>query len=750
MFLSKKFVSATHEKTTLYKNIPAPYMRRDFILNDLPEKAEITVCGLGFYEIFVNGQKITRGRLSPYIVNPDEVLPYDNYVITDYLVYGENTVAFVLGNGMQNRFDGFEWSFDEARFNSAPKLAFAMEFYAGNDCTQRIEADEKILCHSSPIYSDGLHQGEKYDARREIPNWNMPGCDLSDWTNAIPVPADCGEPMLAECNPVAEVRRIQPVAITKCSDGAYLYDFGENCAGLTELNISGYYGQHIKIDHGEWIKDGEFTQWNLFFRQPDSLKGPKYVQRTEYICHGGKKETYIPSFTYYGFRYAKVFGITENQATEDLLSYVVINTDLKVRAGFNSSDNVLNKLQEMTVRSDLANFLHFPTDCPHREKNGWTGDAALSAEQMLMNLDVENNYNMWLKCIGRAMNYYGAIPGIVPTGGWGFHWGNGPAWDMVMIWLPYYSAVLRDDLRGAKEMSACYLRYFHYLKSRTDENGLISIGLGDLSSPKEEYRPPVIFTDSVLTFDMAKKAAYLYRRLDMEDEAVYCDSFAEKLLAAIRKNLIEDKFVMRFIGGSQTAQAMAIFYNICINEEEKKKALNCLVEAIHQMGDHLSTGILGSRVIFRVLCDYGYEDLAHKMITRPDAPSYGFMVARGDTTLCEDLVPTENSFNHHFFGDVSALMLEYFGGIRINPEFMGADTFEIKPVFPDALSFVNAWHDTVNGKITVEWKRDGSKIILELHMPQGASGKVTAPNGYAVNGADTVKAENGSFVFTTV
>ena len=179
MMFSKNFVSATKEKSTTVKNVSAPYMRRTVIFDKVPEKTEITVCALGFYELCVNGKRITKGNLSPYIVNPDQVLPYDNYDVSDMMVYGENVFAFVLGNGMQNAFGGFIWDFQKARWNSAPKLAFALEMTAEGKKSV-IEADSYVLCHPSPIYFDDLRMGEKYDARKEIPNWNLSGCDLSE------------------------------------------------------------------------------------------------------------------------------------------------------------------------------------------------------------------------------------------------------------------------------------------------------------------------------------------------------------------------------------------------------------------------------------------------------------------------------------------------------------------------------------------------------------------------------------------
>ena len=747
MVFSQKFVSATLDKATINKNVAAPYMRRDIVLEKAPEAAEITVCALGFYELYINGQRITRGHMSPYIVNPDQVLPYDHYDVASYLKRGENTFAFILGNGMQNCFGGFVWDFQKALFRSAPKLAFAIEMTIDG---KKIgyEADGAVLCHPSPIYFDDLRMGEKYDARRVIPNWSIPGCDLSDWTPAIPVQTDRGEAMLVDCHPIVATREIKPLSIHK-EDDSYIYDFGENCTGLTRLTINGKFGQHITIDHGEWMDKGKFNQSNLVFVNPNSVGMPKYTQRTEYICSGAGTETHMPSFTYYGFRYAKVSGITEEQATKDLLTYVVMNTDLKSRGDFKCSNGTLNTLQEMTRRSTLANFIHFPNDCPHREKNGWTADAALSAEQTIMNFDPEDNYLMWERCITRAMNHQGALPGIVPTGGWGFAWGNGPAWDSVLVYLPYFTAVLRDDLRCARECAGSFLRYFQYLRTRMDEKGLLAIGLGDWLPPVPSDMPPLIFTDSVVSYDLANKAAYLYRRLNLIPEAEYCESFAKSIRASIREHLLIDKDTMRFAGDYQSAQAMAIYYGLCDNEEEKQKAFDLLLSQIHAADDHMRTGVLGGRVIFRVLCDYGYSDLAIKMIARPDEPSYGCMIEMGLTTLSEVVTTAIHSMNHHFWGDISALMIEFFAGIRINPNMEGADTVAIAPTLADTLDYAEAYHESVCGMITVRWDRnaDGS-VTLKLTAPESIKGDVVAPAGYLVNGQASVKAVSGEYTFT--
>ena len=741
MYFSKKFVCATNEYTTFEKNVCAPYLRRNFIWESVPDKVTITVSGLGFYRMFINGKDVTKSHLAPYIVNSNQVLPYDFYDITSELVVGENTVAFMLGNGMQNCFGGYIWDFDSATFRSSPKLAFAMEV-TQNGNTTTYEADENLLCLPSPMYFDDLRMGVKYDARAEIPDWNLPTCDLSRATPAMEATTPDGEAMLVDCLPIRVQRELKPVAIWKEGD-AYIYDFGENCAGLTKLSVNGKWGQKIIIDHGEWIKDGKFTQINILFPSNQKSHGkPKYTQRTEYICNGEGREEFIPSFTYYGFRYAKVSGITEEQATENLLTYLVMNTDLTSRGDFTSSCETLNTLYQMTRRATLANFFHFPTDCPQREKNGWTADAALSAEHTLLNFNAEDNYLMWLRTITRAMDNRGALPGIVPTGGWGFEWGNGPAWDSVLFYLPYFMATMRDDLRGAGEVAPSMIRYLQYLRTRMDENGLLAIGLGDWCNPEKAERTPLIFTDSVVSYDLARKGAYLYERLGKDIEAQYCNAFADRIYTSIREHLLVDKDEMRFLGNYQTAQAMAIFYGLCETEGEKNRAFKLLLDYINEKDGHISCGVLGARVIFRVLCDFGYQDLAYNMIVRPDSPSYGYMIERGYTALAEDIYETGNSFNHHFWGDIAALMMEYFVGIRINPTNHNLNEVVISPVFVSKLTEASASHALPGGSISVQWRREGEDIVLTYQNNGTLDVTVTAPTGYVVEN------KNDTFVFT--
>lgn len=236
--------------------------------------------------------------------------------------------------------------------------------------------------------------------------------------------------------------------------------------------------------------------------------------------------------------------------------------------------------------------------------------------------------------------------------------------------------------------------------------------------------------------------------MEMRDEADYCRNFADEMRAAIRKHLLEDAQTMRFISGRQSVQAMAIFYGLCDSEEEKEKALAVLLDEIHKQDDHMGVGVLGGRVIFRVLCENGYEDLAIKMITRLDAPSYGVMIADGLTTLAENVREPYGSLNHHFWGDISALFIEYFAGIRPNPDLQNAANIDIRPVFCATMQHAKAYYNAPAGRVEVKWERAGERIELQLTYPQEANGYVVAPRHYLVNGQERVKAASGTFVFS--
>lgn len=751
-----KFIAAGRVPCSYEKHIPAPYLRKTYNFDKKAEKAEITVSGLGFYRLFVNGKEITKGYLAPYISNSDDLVYFDKYDVTDLLSEGENVIGAILGNGMQNCFGGGVWDFHIAKFRSAPKLALRLNLDG-----EIFDTDESWKCAESPIFFDDLRSGCFYDANKEIDGWCNKGFDDSQWTNAIFAEIPRGECRICEAEPIRVQKEIKAVSIKenilkfqknscdeRLSDAektrlvtsvdyqthfgdeeGYLYDFGINTAGVFRLRIKGEKGQRVILQAIEYLNEDGTSQCD----NVGSFYPTGYAQRDVYICKGEGEEEFIPSFTYHGCQYCFVTGVTKEQATDELVTFLEMNSDFEERGSFECSDKTINFLQEMAMRSAKSNFYYFPTDCPHREKNGWTGDASYSAEYMTMNFATEKSFAEWERNICKALNKRGELPGVVPTAGWGYQWGNGPAWDRVIVYVPYYTYIYRGDKEIIRESAHGILRYLDYLTTRRNENSLFEWGLGDWCPTGRgagDYVSPLELTDSIMVMSICEKAAYLFGEVGMTLQ----QNFAKAIYDETRKNLREqyiDFSTMTAGGRCQTSQAMCIFYNV-FEQAEKPEAIKRLLEFIEEKNGHYDCGYLGNRVIFHVLAQAGETELALNMITRPDYPSYVYPIVKfGATALWENYFDyQQNSLNHHFFGDISNFFIKRIAGLEINPLKRDVNEYHVHPYFVESLDFAKAHYDTVAGRVEVKWERDGEDIILYISAPETSKGKIILPKGY--------------------
>ncbi|MBE6688288.1 MAG: hypothetical protein E7588_03300 [Ruminococcaceae bacterium] len=738
-----KFIKATNEFNTFEKNVPAPYLRKSFV-SDTDSTAKIVIAACGFYELYFNGKRYTKGYLAPYISNTDDYIYCDEYEIP--VDKGENVIGLLLGNGFQNNPGGHIWDFDKAPFRSAPLVAMTLSYKSADGNEIVVETDSTFKTFPSPILSDDYRFGEYYDANCEISGWNEKNFDDSAWNNAIETLPPRGELRLCTVEPIVKETEIKPVEIIKAEDG-YIYDFGIVNAGICRLNIKGEKGQKVEMVHFEGLdKNGEPLLKNLWFNQKWDFD-KDIVHKDIYVCNGSGNETYTPTFVYHGFRYVKVTGITPGQATKELLTYLVIHSNIKSRGGFTCSDKTVNTLQEITRRSDISNFHYFPTDCPQREKNGWTADAALSCEHVMLNFAPEKSYKEWLKNICKAQNELGALPGIIPTTGWGFHWGNGPAWDCVLAYLPYYMYIYRGDTDTIKDCAHAFMKYLHYLTTRNDADGTIHIGLGDWCHINDIRPPkaPLVVTDTVISMDIANKMAVMFDAVGMVPQRDFALTVAGNYKAAIRKNLIDFE-TMTVKGSCQSSQAMCIYYGV-FTPEETEKAVERLIDFVHEADEHIDIGVLGARVIFHVLSRFGYTDLALKMIIRPDFPSYGNWIAQGATTLWERfLTDRVDSMNHHFWGDISAWFIKCLAGIQFNPNLNDISEVDIRPCFATALDNAEGYYEAPMGKIVSGWKKENGKITLTLEIPDGVKATAYLENGFAFeDGTACKKVASGQY-----
>lgn len=719
--MEKRFICASLTCCDFAHRVAAPYLRRAFDLKFTPKAADLKICGLGFYRLWINGREITKGNFAPYISNPDDRMYFDTYDLTPCLQPGENVLGVLLGNGFQNDFGGAVWDFDKAPWRSAPKLA--IEFCAvGSEETLSFHADGHFLTHPSPILFDEYRLGEIYDARRELPGWNLPGYDTAGWTPALP--ADAPKGALCECRaePIRRYETLSPVSVTPC-DGGFLYDFGRNTAGICRLHLTDAApGQTVVIKFCERLRDGKFDQSNLY-NQPVE-KYPFYFtdfSRVEYHARGGD-ELYEPSFAWFGYRYAFVLGVRPDQATAGLLSFPALSSDLRRVGHFSCSDETVNRIFDMIVNSDRSNFYYFPTDCPHREKNGWTGDASLSAPQMSLLLDTTESYLEWLRCVVAAQRADGALPGIVPTSGWGFAWGNGPAWDSVLFNLPYTVWRLRGDTRAIAVTADAMLRYLAYIRTRRSADGTVAIGLGDwvpVGKKSNRYDTPLVLTDSIMVTDMANKAAVMLAVIGRKKDAAIAAALRDEMLASIRGVLL-DKTAGRLANGTQTAQAMGLYYGIFL-PEERRKAFGLLMTRIRENNGRFDCGFLGLHVLFHVLSEFGEGETAYRMITGKEFPSYRNLLDRGETAMVEAFQPEGGpecgSHNHHFLGDAVRWFFRSLAGLEI----VNCRRIRVSPLFVRELDSAEASYELPGGNAAVAWRRCGSRILLTVTHPADVS-----------------------------
>jgi len=772
MKFSKQFISANDKMCSFDAFEPAPYFRKEFTLDFQPDKAEITICGLGFYELTINGVDITKGPLAPYVSNPGHICYYDAYDIAHLLHEGKNAIGILLGNGFRNCYGGFIWDFDTIPDRGPVTVALCLEAEKGGQKFE-MEADESFKTHPSPILWNDMRMGYGYDARLEIPDWDQAGFDDSGWKNAILGKTPSGMAKLCEADPMAVTREvkaveikhydslcfahdnyeplldyadddIQPLESTR-RENVYVYDFGFGTAGITRIKGNFKPGQKIVVRHADNLVKGEFSVNTTIFLRKHDARTQRYLdygQTDVFICKGGE-EVLTPRFKYDGFRYAYVEGLEEGQATEDAVVCLVTNSDVKERGNFTCSDPVLNQLQFCTRNSDLANFQYFPLDCPHREKNGWTADAWEVTEHMLMNLTVEDSLREWLHNIRLAQKAGGEMPSIIPSAEWGYagtSCGSGPIWDSIAIMLPYYLYQYTGNQEIIRENAEMMEKLIRYYIPNLGEDGLTHIGLGDwrdpFSCPENNWAAqcPVEVVTSLSLYDAVKKGAFLMAQIGDEERETFFQTFADTLRENIRKHLV-DLDTMTVKGNCQTSQTIGIAFGI-FDETEMPKAKEKLLEIIHRDGDINACGGTGLRFIYRVLAEMGEHDLAHKLITGDTFSCYGYWVKEGATTLWESFRNPYSrrcdSRNHPFLGDISAWFIQSIAGIQPNPHADDIQYFEIAPGFVKALTWAKGYYTSpLGGTISVHWERCDEKIQLSVSVPDGMYGKLILPKGYA-------------------
>jgi len=410
----------------------------------------------------------------------------------------------------------------------------------------------------------------------------------------------------------------------------------------------------------------------------------------------------------------------------DNLKACVVSTSMLKKGTFSSSSDLLNRIQHNAEWSFISNFQGYPTDCPHREKNGWTGDAQLASDMALYNYHVETSYWKWVDDIVDVQLSSGMVPAIVPTGGWGYYWGNGPAWDYALIILPWKTYLYSGDKKMLVTYYPAMKKYMEFLASTTNDY-IVRWGLGDWV-PVRTDTPPELITTAYFYSD-AVIMAKIARLLNLDIDVNHFNSLASNINAAFRQEFMDLQFTT--VGNaSQTSLSCPLYFNM-LDPELAEVILNKLVDNIENNDMNLDFGVLGSKFVPNALAEMGKIEVAYNMIHTTRFPGWGHWVSQGANTLWEDW-KGQNSRNHIFFGDVSAWLYKYLGGIRPAEEQPGFKLFNINPYIPDDLNWVETRIESMYGPIESNWKRNANEVSMNIRIPFNTSASVILPTDSTV------------------
>ncbi len=733
-----KWIGRTEDKT----QTPAPLFRKTFEIGEKITSAKIAICGLGYHELRINGKKVGDHVLDPGYTRYDRRMLYVTHDVTKLLNSGKNALGVMLGNGFFNVTTKNAWDFDKAPWRAAPRVSLVLTIQTAKQRTV-IATDESWKTQTGAIVYDNIYGGETYDARLEKLGWDTPDYNDSGWDAAKIVTSPGGKLTAQTLPPIRVVRTLKPAKITEPKPGVFVFDMGENTTGWAQLLVTGAAGTKVQLRFAERLnKDGTLDNMQIAEHTGRRDPGGRF-QTEEYLCKGmGSPEVYEPRFTYHGFQYVEVTGYPGKPTLESLRGRIA-HTDFESTGEFTCSNELLNKIQAATRRSFLSNFFSIPTDCPHREKNGWTGDAHLAAEQALFNFDTASAYRKWIQDLADEQKPTGELPGIVPSSGWGYDWGNGPAWDSAFLLIPLYLHHDTGDITLLEKHYAQMKRYVDYLTSKA-ENGIVSIGLGDWVPYQTET--PVNVTSTAYYYRDAQIVAEAARLLGNTDDAARYSVLANSIKQAFNAKFYNNATGL-YSNGSQTALSCALYQGLT-TPENRVIVLRNLVNAIEKRNFHIDTGILGAKYVLNALLENGREDVAYRIVTQKDLPSWGWWIEQGATTLWEDW-KGENSRNHIMFGDISAWFYKALAGIRTDLSTPGFSHIVIRPFVPNNLPFARALYDSVRGKIVSEWKIEKGLLTLTVTLPANTTGEIHVPvqgdNAVTVSEGTTFKERTGGY-----
>jgi len=717
---------------------PLPVFRRGFKLRGPVASALLFVSGLGQYEVRLNGSNVTRTVMNPGWTAYNKTVPYDTYDVKSLLRPGANAFGVLLGNGMYNvqgvkgHYTKFVGSFGQ------PKLILQMEVRYADGSTERIVSDSSWRTHSGPVTYSSTYGGEQFDANALPVEWDRAGFTGQGWLPSIEVGGPGGKLTASQSAPLVVAETFRAVRITHPKPGIAVYDLGQNMSGWPSIAVQGPAGSSVTMRPGELLaSDGSVTQHSANASAEDPVLF-KYTLRG-----GAAPEHWHPRFSYYGFRYVEV--TTQPASTGGELPQILslagdfVHADAPVVGRFESSDPLFNRIHTLIDRAVLSNLASVITDCPHREKLGWLEQTYLNSSTLMLNYDVSRLYEKTSADIGDSQLPSGMVPSIAPEyvafvddEGKSTSFRDSPEWGSAAILAPWALYQFTGDERPLREHYAEMQRYVAYLDRRS-ANGLLAYGLGDWydigpKPPGESQLTSKYVTATGTFFADYKVLALIAAQLGRRQEAAEYLRKADAVRDAFNAKLFNVE-TNRYDRNSQTANALPLALGM-VPAGHEQAVLDNLTADIHAHNDHVTAGDIGFHYVVRALTDYGRSDVLAAMLSRTDAPSYGYQLTRGATTLTEAWDTNPNSSQNHFMlGHGEEWFYRGLAGLSIDMSRAPEDAIVLTPSLLPGQASASASYRSAVGQIEIAWRRTGPGAQVDVAVPAGAQALLKLPTG---------------------
>ena len=722
---------------------PPPHLRTTFKAAKPVKRATLYATGLGIFDLFLNGSRVTEDTFNPGWTDYNKRVLYRAYDVTPLVRDGENALGAILADGWYSGYIG--WGHLRDHYGKKPRFLGQLHVEYIDGTTEEVATGPGWKAGTGAVRESDFLMGESVDARQAATGWDQPGFNDAGWQ-----PVDLGAELkpLVQPHPGPPVRafaELKARKITQPRPGVYVLDLGQNFAGVPRLTLrNAAPGQKITLRFAERLNaDGSLYTINY--------RGARSIDT--YIARGGPVEVFEPRYTFHGFQFIEVAGLTA-PPTEETVVGIALSSATPVAGIFESSDPTLNKIHSNGYWTQRSNFIDIPTDCPQRdERLGWTGDAQVYVRTATLNADVQAFFAKWLVDLEDGQRADGQFPMIAPVKV--ANDDGGPAWADAGTVCPWTIYEVYGDRRLLEKHYPAMTRFIAFTEKRSPD--LLPPAtyhcFGDWLSINADTPKDVIYTAYfALSTKLTARAA---EALGKADDAAKYNALFDRIKAAFNKAFVAEDG--RIKGDTQAVYVLGIAFGL-LDPEKQKLAAGHLVANIEARDWHLSTGFIGTKDLMLALTKIGREDVAYRLLFQDTFPGWGFSIKQGATSIWErwdGYTPEKgfqdagmNSFAHYSFGAVYQWVVENVGGIRSDGPSYKKIVIDPHPGGP--LTWAVTGYKSIRGEVATRWEKKGNALTLDVTIPANTTATIRIPaaqaadvteGGKALDGAEGIKVE---------